>query len=280
MPVSAAPRRHATMLLSTMSRVMNTHRVAAPALPGVLPLDLGCTTQIFRSTPDEFSVCGASRGDVITTTGFTIRPFADLTQADTVIAPGFVTYPARRPRLHAGAARPQPPRRGRPPIGPPAPTTDHRPSRKTRVRPARRTGKRWWSWTRNWPRSTWPPPTRTGSPLTSTPHCATRGSRRRKTRRQQAGPAHRAGCGRSSPFSTSRFAAPAKRIPPVQKVISRQPSGNSKHRSRATLRVTRARRRGYLPDSTRTGGGHPRRARRPRQDAPPKAASTAGGRRR
>ncbi|WP_371596841.1 GlxA family transcriptional regulator [Streptomyces sp. NBC_00564] len=77
---------------------MEPHRVAVLALPGVLPLDLGIPAQIFTqrpSTPYELTVCGAAPGSVITSTGFTIGVTAGLpalTQADTVIVPGYAEY--------------------------------------------------------------------------------------------------------------------------------------------------------------------------------------------
>ncbi|MER6225264.1 helix-turn-helix domain-containing protein [Streptomyces sp900105755] len=75
-----------------------SHRVAVLALPGVLPIDLGIPTQIFNprpSTPYRLTVCGAARGSVTTSTGFTIGATAGLStlaRADTVIVPGYDGY--------------------------------------------------------------------------------------------------------------------------------------------------------------------------------------------
>ena len=80
---------------------MSAHRVAVLALPHVLPLDLGIPTQIFNprpNTPYELTVCGATRGSVTTSTGFTVGAtagLAALARADTIIVPGYWHY--RRP---------------------------------------------------------------------------------------------------------------------------------------------------------------------------------------
>jgi transcriptional regulator GlxA family with amidase domain len=80
---------------------MALHHVAVLALPAVLPIDLGIPTQIFNSrpeTPYEMTVCGASRGNVVTSTGFTVGVNAGLpalARADTIIVPGYWDY--RRP---------------------------------------------------------------------------------------------------------------------------------------------------------------------------------------
>ncbi|MCX4459833.1 DJ-1/PfpI family protein [Streptomyces sp. NBC_01340] len=80
---------------------MSAHRVAVLALPHVLPLDLGIPTQIFNprpNTPYELTVCGATRGSVTTSTGFTVGAtagLAALARADTIIVPGYWRY--RRP---------------------------------------------------------------------------------------------------------------------------------------------------------------------------------------
>ncbi|QIY68139.1 DJ-1/PfpI family protein [Streptomyces sp. RLB1-33] len=77
---------------------MSAHRVAVLALPHVLPLDLGIPTQIFNprpNTPYELTVCGATRGSVITSTGFTVGTtagLAALARADTIIVPGYWHY--------------------------------------------------------------------------------------------------------------------------------------------------------------------------------------------
>ncbi|MGW2184982.1 GlxA family transcriptional regulator [Streptomyces sp. NPDC001719] len=77
---------------------MASHRVAVLALPGVLPIDLGIPTQIFNPRPDtpyELTVCGATRGSVTTSTGFTISATAGLTalsRADTIVVPGYWDY--------------------------------------------------------------------------------------------------------------------------------------------------------------------------------------------
>ena len=80
---------------------MAPHRVAVLALPAVLPIDLGIPTQIFNprpGTPYEMTVCGATRGNVVTSTGFTVGVSAGLpalARADTIIVPGYWDY--RRP---------------------------------------------------------------------------------------------------------------------------------------------------------------------------------------
>jgi transcriptional regulator GlxA family with amidase domain len=80
---------------------MALHRVAVLALHGVLPIDLGIPTQIFNPRPNthyELTVCGAARGSVTTSTGFTVGATAGLrtlVKADTIIVPGFEDY--RRP---------------------------------------------------------------------------------------------------------------------------------------------------------------------------------------
>ncbi|MER5666200.1 GlxA family transcriptional regulator [Streptomyces mirabilis] len=77
---------------------MSAHRVAVLALPHVLPLDLGIPTQIFNprpNTPYELTVCGATRGSVTTSTGFTVGTtagLAALARADTIIVPGYWHY--------------------------------------------------------------------------------------------------------------------------------------------------------------------------------------------
>lgn len=77
---------------------MSAHRVAVLALPHVLPLDLGIPTQIFNprpNTPYELTVCGAKRGSVTTSTGFTVGTtagLAALAQANTIIVPGYWHY--------------------------------------------------------------------------------------------------------------------------------------------------------------------------------------------
>jgi transcriptional regulator GlxA family with amidase domain len=77
---------------------MSAHRVAVLALPHVLPLDLGIPTQIFNprpNTPYELTVCGATRGSVATSTGFTVGTtagLAALARADTIIVPGYWHY--------------------------------------------------------------------------------------------------------------------------------------------------------------------------------------------
>jgi transcriptional regulator GlxA family with amidase domain len=80
---------------------MNTHRVAVLALDGVLPIDLGIPTQIFKSrpgTPYELVVCGDTEEAVTTSAGFTLGLAAGLdalADADTIIVPGFEDF--RRP---------------------------------------------------------------------------------------------------------------------------------------------------------------------------------------
>lgn len=77
---------------------MAAHRVAVLVLPLVLPIDLGIPTQIFNArpnTPYELTVCAAVRGSVTTSTGFTVGDTAGLpalTQADTIIVPGYWDY--------------------------------------------------------------------------------------------------------------------------------------------------------------------------------------------
>ena len=91
---------------------MAPHRVAVLALPAVLPIDLGIPTQIFNprpGTPYEMTVCGATRGNVVTSTGFTVGVSAGLpalARADTIIVPGYWDY--RRPPAPAvlGALKP------------------------------------------------------------------------------------------------------------------------------------------------------------------------------
>ncbi|MFF5146828.1 hypothetical protein ACFY6U_45145 [Streptomyces sp. NPDC013157] len=74
------------------------HRVAVLALPGVLPIGLGIPTQIFNprpSTPYRLTACGAARGSVTTSTGFTVGATAGLSapaRADTIIVPGYDGY--------------------------------------------------------------------------------------------------------------------------------------------------------------------------------------------
>ncbi|MEW1777773.1 helix-turn-helix domain-containing protein [Streptomyces sp. NPDC086777] len=76
----------------------NRHRVAVLVLHGVYPLDMGIPAQIFSDRPDtpyELTVCGVARGDVATSTGFTIGTtagLAALAQADTVIVPGYQDF--------------------------------------------------------------------------------------------------------------------------------------------------------------------------------------------
>ncbi|TXS48916.1 helix-turn-helix domain-containing protein [Streptomyces sp. uw30] len=77
---------------------MAPHRVAVLALPFVIPIDLGIPTQIFNArsyTPYELTVCSGARGDVTTSTGFTVGCTAGLpalAQADTIIVPGYWEY--------------------------------------------------------------------------------------------------------------------------------------------------------------------------------------------
>lgn len=77
---------------------MAPHRVAILVLPRVLPVDLGIPTQIFNPrphTPYELTVCGAARGSVTTSTGFTVGVRAGLPAlawADTIIVPGYWDY--------------------------------------------------------------------------------------------------------------------------------------------------------------------------------------------
>ncbi|WP_225828625.1 GlxA family transcriptional regulator [Streptomyces naphthomycinicus] len=77
---------------------MAPHRVAVLALPRVIPIDLGIPTQIFDArpnTPYELTVCGGSRGSVVTSTGFTVGVTAGLpalARADTIIVPGYWEY--------------------------------------------------------------------------------------------------------------------------------------------------------------------------------------------
>ncbi|MFB7978499.1 GlxA family transcriptional regulator [Streptomyces vinaceus] len=80
---------------------MGRHRVAVLALDGVLPLDLGIPTQIFKGgprTPYEVTVCGDDEQVVTTSAGFTLGLSAGLealAEADTIIVPGFEDF--RRP---------------------------------------------------------------------------------------------------------------------------------------------------------------------------------------
>lgn len=80
---------------------MTAHRVAVLALDSVLPLDLGIPTQIFNSrpnTPYAMTICGATRGAVRTSAGFTVGVSAGLgvlDRADTIVIPGYDSY--RRP---------------------------------------------------------------------------------------------------------------------------------------------------------------------------------------
>jgi transcriptional regulator GlxA family with amidase domain len=80
---------------------MNKHRVAILALDGVLPIDLGIPTQIFKArpnTPYELVVCGDTEEAVTTSAGFTLGLAAGLealADADTIIVPGFEDF--RRP---------------------------------------------------------------------------------------------------------------------------------------------------------------------------------------
>jgi transcriptional regulator GlxA family with amidase domain len=84
--------------MTSESHPLGSHRVAVLVLPGVYPLDLGIPAQIFSERPDtpyELTVCGVTRGEVSTSTGFTIGTtagLAALTQADTVIVPGYQDY--------------------------------------------------------------------------------------------------------------------------------------------------------------------------------------------
>ncbi|MFE7544640.1 GlxA family transcriptional regulator [Streptomyces platensis] len=77
---------------------MDPHRVAVLVLPRVLPVDLGIPTQIFHArphTPYALTVCGAARGSVTTSTGFTVGVRAGLpalARADTIIVPGYWDY--------------------------------------------------------------------------------------------------------------------------------------------------------------------------------------------
>lgn len=88
---------------------MNRHRVAVLALDGVLPIDLGIPTQIFKGGPNvpyELTVCGDTEEAVTTSAGFTLGLTAGLdalADADTIIVPGFEDF-RRPPRPRVRAA--------------------------------------------------------------------------------------------------------------------------------------------------------------------------------
>jgi transcriptional regulator GlxA family with amidase domain len=83
------------------------HRVAALCIDGLVPFDLAAVTQVFQSasTPDgtplyEVTCCSEGGAEVATTTGFRITPQRDLdalTEADTVVVPGYLALYARPP---------------------------------------------------------------------------------------------------------------------------------------------------------------------------------------
>ncbi|MEU9181746.1 helix-turn-helix domain-containing protein [Streptomyces sp. NPDC048550] len=88
---------------------MDRHRVVVLALDGVLPIDLGIPTQIFKGspyTPYELTVCGDTEEVVTTSAGFTLgltTGLEALAEADTIIVPGFEDF-RRPPRPRVRAA--------------------------------------------------------------------------------------------------------------------------------------------------------------------------------
>jgi transcriptional regulator GlxA family with amidase domain len=85
------------------------HRVAVLALPGVLPLELGTTAQIFGRDPNyHLTVCAARRSTPVTSAGFTLNAAAGLEglkRAETVIVPGYEDIDATLPTAVLDALR-------------------------------------------------------------------------------------------------------------------------------------------------------------------------------
>jgi transcriptional regulator GlxA family with amidase domain len=74
------------------------HRIVVLALEAVVPMDLAAPAQVFSYpslAPYELRLCGRVRGDLATTSGFSVNAahgLAELHRADTVIVPGFFPH--------------------------------------------------------------------------------------------------------------------------------------------------------------------------------------------
>ncbi|MCG6499853.1 GlxA family transcriptional regulator [Kitasatospora sp. A2-31] len=89
--------------------VVEGHRVAVLALPGVLPLDLGIAVQTFGSDPHyQVTVCTDPSAGPVCSGGFTVGTSAGLEalrDADTVVVPGYLVPDAPVPAASLSALR-------------------------------------------------------------------------------------------------------------------------------------------------------------------------------